>query len=74
VVINSNHPLFKERKGDTWYQLETATREICRDAEPADVAEFEQRVNQVLLTAFKLKSRPRWRARQGHQLPLPGAT
>jgi hypothetical protein len=44
------------------------------DAEPADVAEFEQRVNQVLLTAFKLKSRPRRRARQGHQLPLPGAT
>src|SRR5207245_245089 len=27
VVINSQHPLFRERKGDIWYQLETAASE-----------------------------------------------
>ena len=73
VVVNSNHPLFKERKGDSWYQLETAAREICRDAEPSDVVEFERRVNQILLTAFKLKTRPRRRQPGGKQLALPGA-
>ncbi len=71
VVINSSHPLFNERKGDTWYQLETAAREICRDAEPTDVAEFERRVNQLLLTAFKLKARRPRRARRDRQLRLP---
>jgi hypothetical protein len=72
VVINSNHPLFKERRGDTWYQLETAAREICRDAEPSNVMEFERRVNQIVLTAFKLKTRPRRRRPGGKQLALPG--
>jgi hypothetical protein len=74
VVINSNHPLFKERKGDTWYQLETAAREICRDAEPADVAEFERRVNQLLLTAFQLRARPRRRIGPARQLRLLSST
>ena len=70
VVINSNHPLFKERKGDTWYQLETAAREVCREAEPADVAEFERRVNHLLLTAFQLRARPRRRMGSARQLRL----
>jgi len=45
VVINSNYPLFKERRGDIWYQLETAAREVCRAAEGASVVEYERRVN-----------------------------
>ncbi|MDQ6741338.1 MAG: ATP-binding protein [Candidatus Dormibacteraeota bacterium] len=74
VVINSNHPLFKERRGDTWYQLETAAREICQDADPVDVADFERRVNQILLTAFRLKARQGRRPRSDRQLRLPGSS
>lgn len=30
VVINSRYPLFVQRRGDVWYQLETAAREIFK--------------------------------------------
>ena len=29
VVINSAYPLYEVRRGDLWYQLETALREVC---------------------------------------------
>lgn len=59
VVINSQHPLFRERKGDIWYQLETAAREICKSIEGVTVAEYERRVNEIVLLAFKLRGRRR---------------
>ena len=42
VVINNRYPLFLERRGDVWYQLETAAREICKAAEATSVAEYEK--------------------------------
>jgi len=59
VVINSQHPLFRERKGDIWYQLETAAREICKSIEGVTVAEYERRVNEIVLLAFRLRGRRR---------------
>jgi hypothetical protein len=59
VVINSAYPLFKERRGDIWYQLETAAREVCQAAEGAGVAEYERRVNEIVLTATALRARRR---------------
>lgn len=59
VVINSQHPLFRERKGDIWYQLETAASEICKSIEGVTVAEYERRVNEIVLLAFRLRGRPR---------------
>lgn len=59
VVINSQHPLFRERKGDIWYQLETAAREICKSIEGVTVAEYERRVNEIVLLAFKLRGHRR---------------
>src|SRR5207253_8591592 len=56
VVINSRYPLFVERRGDVWYQLETAAREICKAAEPTSVAEYEKRVNDIVLTALQLRA------------------
>jgi hypothetical protein len=71
VVINSNYPLFKERRGDIWYQLETAAREVCRAAEGANVAEYERRVNEIVLMATALRDRRRVRGRSsGEQLRL----
>ena len=29
IVINSAYPLYEVRRGDLWYQLETALREVC---------------------------------------------
>ena len=40
-----------------WYQLETAAREVCRAAEGTSVAEYERRVNEIVLTAAALKTR-----------------
>jgi hypothetical protein len=57
VVINSRHPLFLKRGGDIWYQLETAAREVFKSLEGASVGEFERRVNEVILLAFKLRAR-----------------
>jgi hypothetical protein len=64
IVINTRHPLFQERKGDTWYQLETAAREVFAALEVASVAEYERRVNEVLMLAFELRGRRR-RPRSG---------
>jgi len=59
VVINSQHPLFRERKGDIWYQLETAANEVCKSIEGVTVAEHERRVNEIVLLAFRLRGRRR---------------
>ena len=59
VVINSQHPLFRERKGDIWYQLETAASEICKSVEGVTVAEYERRVNEIVLLALRLRGRRR---------------
>ena len=69
VVINSRYPLFIERRGDVWYQLETAAREICRAAEAASVVEYEKRVNDIVLTALQLRASRRRRS-GGRQLRL----
>ncbi len=42
VVINSRYPLYEVRKGDLWYQLETALREVCVTIPEATVPEFER--------------------------------
>jgi hypothetical protein len=65
VVINSQYPLFVERGGDIWYQLETAIREICRAVEGVQVSEYERRINEVLLAAFRLQRRGRHSGRGG---------
>jgi hypothetical protein len=71
VVINSRHPLFLKRGGDIWYQLETAAREVFKSLEGASVAEYERRVNEVVLLAFQLRARRRHaRSRKPVQLPL----
>jgi len=70
VVINSRYPLFIERRGDVWYQLETAAREICKAAESANVAEYEKRVNDIVLTALQLRASRRRRRPAGRQLRL----
>ena len=69
VVINSRYPLFLERRGDVWYQLETAAREICKGADAASVAEYEKRVNDIVLTALQLRASRRRRP-AGRQLRL----
>lgn len=61
VVINTQHPLFLERRGDVWYQLETAAREITSQAEGLSVAEYERQVNQVVLLALGIRGRRRHR-------------
>jgi hypothetical protein len=72
VVINSRHPLFLKRGGDIWYQLETAAREVFKSLEGASVSEYERRVNEILLLAFRLRARRRdARSRKSAaQLPL----
>ena len=57
IVINSRHPLFVKRGGDLWYQLETAAREVFKSLEGASVTDYERRVNEVVLLAFKLRAR-----------------
>lgn len=37
VVINSRYPLYEVHKGDLWYQLETALREVCATIPEATV-------------------------------------
>ncbi len=69
VVINNRYPLFLERRGDVWYQLETAAREICKAAEATSVAEYEKRVNDIVLTALQLRASRRRRP-AGRQLRL----
>lgn len=59
IVINTQHPLFLERKGDVWYQLEVAAREIYAHLEGLNVDEYEHLVNQVMLLALGLRQRRR---------------
>jgi hypothetical protein len=63
VVINSRYPLYEVRKGDLWYQLETALREVCVTIPEATVPEFERKVNELMLVSLSLagkrKRRPR---------------
>lgn len=64
VVINSRYPLYEVRKGDLWYQLETALREVCVTIPEATVPEFERRVNELMLVSLGLaKKRRRSRRR-----------
>jgi len=74
VVINSRHPLFVKRGGDIWYQLETAAREVYKSMEGVSVADYERRVNELVLLAFQVRARRREaRSRKvSTQLPLIG--
>jgi hypothetical protein len=69
IVINTRHPLFLERRGDTWYQLETAARELFAAVEGASVADYERQVNEVVTLALELRTRRR-RAGRARRVPL----
>lgn len=61
VVINARYPLYEVRKGDLWYQLETALREVCLTIPEATVPEFERKVNELMLVSVGLAERRRRR-------------
>ncbi|MGZ8438580.1 MAG: ATP-binding protein [Candidatus Limnocylindrales bacterium] len=61
IVINSRYPLYEVRRGDLWYQLETALREVCVTIPEATVPEFERKVNELMLVSLSLTGRPRRR-------------
>lgn len=63
VVINSRYPLYEVRKGDLWYQLETALREVCVTIPEATVPEFERKVNELMVVSLSLTGRRRRPAR-----------
>ncbi len=65
VVINSAYPLYEVRRGDLWYQLETALREVCVTIPEATVPEFERRVNELMLVSLALAERRRRGTRKG---------
>jgi hypothetical protein len=65
VVINSAYPLYEVRRGDLWYQLETALREVCVTIPEATVPEFERRVNELMLVSLALAERRRRGSRKG---------
>ena len=65
VVINSAYPLYEVRRGDLWYQLETALREVCVTIPEATVPEFERRVNELMLVSLALADRRRRGSRKG---------
>jgi len=70
VVINSRYPLYEVRKGDLWYQLETALREVCVTIPEATVPEFERKVNELMLVSLSLTERRRRRRRSARQTPM----
>jgi hypothetical protein len=70
VVINSRYPLYEVRKGDLWYQLETALREICVTIPESTVPEFERKVNELMLLSLQLGRRPRRRRTAAAQRSL----
>ncbi|MFV2064814.1 MAG: ATP-binding protein [Chloroflexota bacterium] len=70
VVINSRYPLYEVRKGDLWYQLETALREVCVTIPEATVPEFERRVNELMIVSLGLADRPR-RSRRRPKIKSP---
>lgn len=59
VVIHSRYPLYEVRKGDLWYQLETALREVCVTIPEATVPEFERKVNELMAVSLSLAGRRR---------------
>lgn len=59
VVINSRYPLYEVRRGDLWYQLETALREVCVTIPESTVPEFERKVNELMLVSLALTERRR---------------
>jgi hypothetical protein len=61
IVINSRYPLYEVRRGDLWYQLETALREVCVTIPEATVPEFERKVNELMLVSLSLTARPKRR-------------
>ena len=65
VVINSRYPLYEVRKGDLWYQLETALREVCVTIPEATVPEFERRVSELMLVSLSLAEHRKRRRRPG---------
>lgn len=69
VVINSRYPLYEVRKGDLWYQLETALREVCVTIPEATVPEFERKVNELMLVSLSLAEKRRRRPRQRRNQP-----
>jgi hypothetical protein len=74
VVINSRYPLYEVRKGDLWYQLETALREVCVTIPEATVPEFERRVNELMVVSLGLaERRRRSRRKTGTTTPGPWA-
>ena len=75
VVINSAYPLYEVRRGDLWYQLETALREVCVTIPEATVPEFERRVNELMVVSLALAERRRGaktRTARGSRRPQPG--
>jgi hypothetical protein len=71
VVINSRYPLYEVRRGDLWYQLETALREVCVTIPEATVPEFERRVNELMLVSVGLAER---RRRSRRRAPRGGSS
>ena len=67
VVINSRYPLYEVRKGDLWYQLETALREVCVTIPEATVPEFERRVNELMFVSLSLAEH----RRRARRVPRP---
>ncbi len=63
VVINPRYPLYDVRRGDLWYQLETALREVCATLPEATVPEFERKVNELMLVSLAFTDKPRRRRR-----------
>ena len=54
-------PPLEVRRGDLWYQLETALREVCVTIPEATVPEFERKVNELMLVSLSLAGRPKRR-------------
>jgi hypothetical protein len=73
IVINSRYPLYEVRRGDLWYQLETALREVCVTIPEATVPEFERKVNDLMLVSLSLTGRPSRRKRDGAARQAKGA-
>ncbi len=65
VVINCAYPLYEVRRGDLWYQLETALREVCVTIPEATVPEFERRVNELMLVSLALAERRKRGSKKG---------
>jgi hypothetical protein len=70
IIINSRHPLFLERKGDLWYQLETALREVVAVGDASSVADYERRVNDLLLMAMDIRHGKAQRVARARQLAM----